>query len=303
MEVSLMQESRLFKIVYYLLDKGKATAPELAEKFEVSVRTIFRDIDALSGAGIPIYAETGCKGGICLMNDFVLDKAVFSEKEKQEILAALQSLSVIGNVYEDATLVKLSALFNTRSETWFEVDFSRWETKTEDNEKFETLKTAVIHHKSAEISYVSGDGQYSKRKVQPLKLYYKTNAWYLKAFCTERHDFRMFKLNRILSIKLLNEDFIPTSFPEVQKMPSQTYGKAVLRFSKEVAFRVYDEFSSSQVIRQDDGYLLVTAEMTREPWLIGGLISFGTQVEVIEPVYLKTQLAEKAKEIYEMNKS
>jgi predicted DNA-binding transcriptional regulator YafY len=197
----------------------------------------------------------------------------------------------------------LSALFNTRSETWFEVDFSRWETKTEDNEKFETLKTAVIHHKSAEISYASGDGQYSKRKVQPLKLYYKTNAWYLKAFCTERHDFRMFKLNRILSIKLLNEDFIPTSFPEVQKMPSQTYGKAVLRFSKEVAFRVYDEFSSSQVIRQDDGYLLVTAEMTREPWLISGLLSFGTQVEVIEPAYLKTQLAEKAKEIYEMNKA
>ncbi len=86
-------------------------------------------------------------------------------------------------------------------------------------------------------------------------------------------------------------------------MPSQTYGKAVLRFSKEVAFRVYDEFSSDQVIRQDDGYLLVTAEMTREPWLIGGLLSFGTQVEVIEPVYLKTQLAEKAKEIYEMNKA
>ncbi len=88
-----MQESRLFKIVYHLLDKGKATAPELAEKFEVSVRTIYRDIDALSGAGIPIYAEVGRNGGIHLMNDFVLDKAVLSKEEKQEILIALQSIN------------------------------------------------------------------------------------------------------------------------------------------------------------------------------------------------------------------
>ena len=80
-----MQESRLFKIIYYLLDKGNATAPELAAKFEVSVRTIYRDIDALSGAGIPVYAETGRNGGIYLMNDFVMDRAVLSEREKQEI--------------------------------------------------------------------------------------------------------------------------------------------------------------------------------------------------------------------------
>ena len=80
-----MQESRLFRIVYYLLDKGRATAPELAEHFEVSVRTIYRDIDTLSGAGIPIYAETGRNGGIYLMKGFVLDKAVLSDEEKQEI--------------------------------------------------------------------------------------------------------------------------------------------------------------------------------------------------------------------------
>ena len=84
-----MQESRLFKIVYHLLDKGRATASELAEKFEVSVRTIYRDIDALSGAGIPIYAEAGRNGGIYLMNDFVMDKAVLTEEEKREILTAL----------------------------------------------------------------------------------------------------------------------------------------------------------------------------------------------------------------------
>ena len=106
-----MQESRLFKIVYHLLDKGQVTAPELAEKFEVSVRTIYRDIDALSGAGIPVYAEAGRNGGIHLMSDFVLDKAVLSEEEKQEILTALQSINFTNNIGINQILQKLSAIF------------------------------------------------------------------------------------------------------------------------------------------------------------------------------------------------
>lgn len=124
-----MHESRLFKIVYYLLDKGHATAPELAEKFEVSVRTIYRDIDALSGAGIPIYAETGRNGGIYLMKDFVLDKVVLSEEEKEEILTALQSINTIQNIDGSQIIQKLSAMFHLNIENWIEVDFSRWGMK------------------------------------------------------------------------------------------------------------------------------------------------------------------------------
>ena len=139
-----MQESRLFKIVYYLLDKGHATAPELAEKFEVSVRTIYRDIDALSGAGIPIYAETGRNGGIYLMKDFVLDKVVLSEEEKEEILTALQSINTIQNIDGSQIIQKLSAMFHLNIENWIEVDFSRWGDEGVDNEKFELLKSAVI---------------------------------------------------------------------------------------------------------------------------------------------------------------
>ena len=95
-----MQGSRLFKIIYYLLNKGQATASELSEKFEVSVRTIYRDIDALSEAGIPVYTEAGRSGGIRLLGDFVLDRAVLSEEEKKEVLSALSSLSVTGNYFE-----------------------------------------------------------------------------------------------------------------------------------------------------------------------------------------------------------
>lgn len=126
-----MQESRLFRIVYYLLDKGRATAPELAEHFEVSVRTIYRDIDTLGGAGIPIYAETGRNGGIYLMKGFVLDKAVLSDEEKQEILLAMQSLSIAQN--NDEIIRKLSAIFNLNTDNWLEIDFSRWGTPHSDN--------------------------------------------------------------------------------------------------------------------------------------------------------------------------
>ena len=150
-----MQESRLFKIVYHLLDKGQATAPELAEKFEVSVRTIYRDIDALSEAGIPIYAEAGRNGGIHLMSDFVLNRAVLSEDEKQEILTALQSINTAKNSQNSQTLQKLSGMFQLNSENWLEIDFSRWGNQSFDNEKFELLKSAIFQCKTVKIQYAN----------------------------------------------------------------------------------------------------------------------------------------------------
>ncbi len=118
-----MQESRLFRILYYLLDKGQATAPELAEKFEVSVRTIYRDIDAMSSAGIPIYVTTGRNGGIRFLDGHILDKTFFSSGEKQEILSAIQSLSAVQYPDIDNILRKLSAVFQTGLTDWIEIDF------------------------------------------------------------------------------------------------------------------------------------------------------------------------------------
>ena len=178
-----MQESRLFRIVYYLLDKGQATAPELAERFEVSVRTIYRDIDALSGAGIPVYAEQGRNGGIRLMNDFVLDRVVLSEEEKQEILTALQGIRTMQNIVGSRTLEKLSGMFQLSSENWFEVDFSRWGNEAPDNGKFERLRAAIVHCRKVRIRYAGSNGSMSVRNVEPHKLAYKASAWYLKAFC------------------------------------------------------------------------------------------------------------------------
>ena len=298
-----MQESRLFKIVYHLLDKGQATAPELAKKFEVSVRTIYRDIDALSGAGIPIYAEVGRNGGIHLMNDFILDKAVLSEEEKQEILTALQSMDATKNISSRQTLQKLSAIFNLSSEDWLEVDFSRWGNKGTDNEKFELLKSAVIHQKCVKITYANSYGTTSKRIVQPLKMSYKSMSWYLKAYCTKKQDYRIFKLTRIIDLEVLTDGFCKSSFPELDETTGQVYNTIVLRFPENMSYRVYDEFDKTQVSKKEKGDLIVSVEMPEDEWLIGYLLSFGTQIDIIEPAYLKDIVAEQAKIIYEKYKS
>lgn len=298
-----MQESRLFKIVYHLLDKGQATAPELAKRFEVSVRTIYRDIDALSAAGIPVYAEAGRNGGIRLMSDFVLDQALLSGEEKREILAALQSINITGNLAGSSTIQKLSALFALSSENWLEVDFSRWGNQGFDKEKFETLKSAVIHCRHVRIRYAGSDGSVGERTVQPYKLVYKSKAWYLKAFCTEKQDMRTFKLNRILELTLLEESFVRCSFPEEPVDDEEIYPLVRLRFPKEMAYRVYDEFDGNQIERQENGDLIASARMPEGAWLIGFLLSFGTQVEIVSPAYLKEEIARLAKEIMEKNKT
>ncbi len=167
-----MSDSRLFKILYYLLDRKRATAPELAAEFEVSTRTIYRDVEALSSAGIPIYAEPGRNGGIYLLQDFILDRAILSEHEKQEVLAAIQSIFATGYTGGKEMLTKLSALLNINTRNWLEVDFSRWGKHVYDSSKFEILKTAVIQCKEIRIVYENTNSERSKRIVQPLKISY-----------------------------------------------------------------------------------------------------------------------------------
>ncbi|MEG0784985.1 MAG: YafY family protein [Christensenella sp.] len=298
-----MKESRLFQIIYFILEKRHVTAPELAEKFEVSVRTIYRDVDAISSAGIPIYVTTGRNGGIQILDHYVLEKALFSDEEKQDILAALQGLSVVDSTFEREMLTKLSALFNINSENWVKVDFGRWGSKPQDNMKFERLKKAVIAHKAVNVVYVNSYGKKTTRKIHPLKLFYKSKEWYVKAYCTEKKDFRLFKINRIIDCDLLDEVFIPAEFPDLQDAAQNVYRKIVLRFPKEMAYRVYDEFKDDELTEQKNGDFIAAAYMPEDTWLIGYLLSFGAYVEVIEPAYLREVLSDEAKKIYEKNKS
>lgn len=289
-----MKESRLFRIIYYLMENGKSTAPELAEKLEVSVRTIYRDIDIISSAGVPIYVTTGRNGGIQIADSFVLDRLLLSDKEKEDIITALKSVSIVDDRNCD-TLSKLSAIFNTKNEDWLEVDFSRWGNKAQDNTMFQKLKEAIISRKMLCIVYANTRGEVIERVICPLKMVYKAKNWYIKSFCMNKSNFRIFKLTRIIQARNMEKNFDPMEFPQEKKEMKVNYENVILRFPQRMAYRIYDEFEVDEIHQDDNGDFIISATMPIDEWLIGYLLSFGSKVCIIEPKYLKKIVYNEAK--------
>ncbi|GAE90184.1 helix-turn-helix transcriptional regulator [Acetivibrio straminisolvens] len=286
-----MQIERLFEIIYLLLNKKKMTAQELAEHFEVSKRTILRDIDALAMAGIPVYTTQGKGGGISIMDSFLLNKAVLSENDKNQILFALQSLSVTNAIDTKHVLSKLQNLFDKTNPNWIEVDFSRWGSGDSDKRKFEILKNAILGKKAISFRYVSSYGKETQRRVYPLKLIFKSKAWYLQAFCTNRQDYRTFKINRVLDVHITNENFDESSYSPppietLQERPNSIINLSIL-LSPQVAYRAYDEFDESCIEKCDNGWFRVTARLPEDNWLYSFLKSLGNDVCIISPAHLK----------------
>jgi len=241
-----MQINRLFEIVYILLDRKIVTAKELAEHFEVSSRTIYRDVDTLSSAGIPIYASQGKNGGISLLDNFVLNKSVLSEDEQNEILVALQSLTATGYPSIDVTLSKLSSLFKKGDNNWIEVDFTNWGSNEQQKEKFNKLKDAIINNKIIKFEYFGSKGEKTSRRIEPTKLLFKAKAWYLGGFCLTRKEYRTFKITRMSEIKLTEELYTKVHLDEVLIQPETNKVDDLialkLKLSSSVAYRIYDEF-------------------------------------------------------------
>lgn len=290
-----MEQSRLFKIVYHLLEKGKSTAPELAEKFEVSIRTIYRDLDTISAAGIPIYATQGKGGGIFIMQDFVLNKSLLSEQEKEQILMALQGISATEHNQTDELLMKLSGLFQSKVTNWIEVDFSEWYKNTPNYDIFNLIRNAIFNQYTITFSYFAREGNYSNRTVEPIKLIFKNKDWYLYGFCLLRNDFRFFKLTRIKDLEISSDTFIREvkSNHEIETViKNKNSIHAKLKFSPKVAFRVYDEFTDN-VSKDNQGNLYVNIDLPDNDTLFSYILSFGDNVEILEPDYLRHSMKEK----------
>lgn len=290
-EVMKMRESRLFRIVYYLLQNGKATAPELAQKFEVSIRTIYRDIDSISSAGIPIYATQGKGGGISILNDYTLDKSLFSEQEQEQMLTALQGMIATTEKNSNELLTKLSGLFQIKSTNWIEVDFSDWAHRTPQQDTFNIIKEAIFQKRTISFCYFSGKGNKEKRNVRPIRLVFKSKSWYLYSFCLLRNDYRFFKLTRIKELEMLSEtftqDFTPTKIEKQIQVENTVAVK--LKFDRQAAFRVYDEFTDN-ITEDSQGNLYVQVDLPDNEVLYSYVMSFSDSVEVIEPQSIREQM-------------
>jgi len=295
-----MQISRLFEIVYILLDKKSVTAGELSEHFAVSRRTICRDIDTLSMAGIPVYTTRGKGGGVRLLPEFVLNKSILSEQEQHEILSALHGLSNVKTDESAQILQKLSTRFNKTTTNWLEVDFSGW---THENDFFNDFKTAIWERRVVEFDYYNKHGGKTFRRVEPTQIWFKSKAWYLKGFCLVKQGMRLYKLSRIKNLVVTEEVFAERDSLVVSGDPSLGMyegGKNInlkLRIEPEKAYRVFDDFYESMVEKQPDGSFIATVTWPEDHWLYDFILSFGKHIEVLEPAHLREIIKSEAEQI------
>lgn len=301
--------NRLFSIIYILMNKKTVTARELAERFEVSVRTIYRDIENLSMAGIPIYTKKGKNGGICLTEQFILDKLLVTREEQKQILAALASLQETGAQKDRETMLRMGDFFDAEPLNWVSIDLSDWSGRRQ--ELFEQVKEAILSHKVLSFDYYGQYGDMSHRTVEPVQLLFKDYTWYLRAFCRTREDWRLFKLLRMKRVEALeDETFVPRE--ETGKMRQNALndtGQAEsyltplkLVIDKSEASRVYDRFEEEEITVLENGDFLISLRCLVDEWVYGMILSFGPSAKVLEPVEVKDEILRRIELIREKYK-
>jgi len=293
----------LLEISIILLNRKSTTAKELAERFNVSTRTIYRDIDVLSSAGVPVYMSKGKGGGIFLLEDYYISGATITGGEVESINVALKTLQATKYPEIDSILDKLGSVFKNGDihSTWIDIDFTPWGSDPNESDKFLNIKNAIISRRVIKFSYMSSYGKSSERELEPLKLWYKGNGWYLWGFCRDKQDFRVFRITRIKGLEITDEAFTPKDIEkaeenrrENQKLPTVTMK---LKFSPSALYRVYDDFDSEHIELSGDGSAIVTVDFPFDEWIFGYMLSLGPDMEVLEPASLRKELRKRAEKI------
>lgn len=302
--------NRLLSIIYILMNKGTVTAAELAKRFEVSVRTIYRDIETLSMAGIPVYTVKGKNGGIRLTEQFVLNKMLVSKKEQQQILAALHSLKETGAQEETAILVKLGDFFMEKPESWVAIDFSDWSGRRK--ELFNQIRDAILNRYVIQFDYYGQYGDMAHRCVEPIQLLFKEYTWYVRAYCRTKQDMRLFKVMRMKRVEVLEETFPLKNIEALRQQPEDismmenpapstahcteipsVYGPApeiTLWIDKKEAYRIYDRFEEEEITVLPDGNFTVCLNCYVDDWIYGMVLSFGPSAQILAPEWMRSEM-------------
>ena len=245
-----------------------------------------------------MFTQKGQGGGIRLMDQFVLDKALLSQAQQDEILFALQATLATGGGAEEDTLSRLTALFRREGGDWLEVDFTDWGSGAAERETFALVKRAVLGRSPLSFTYYNSAGEKSRRTVEPARLVFKGGCWYLSAFCRVRQDWRIFRLARMEDLTPEEGSCPPRRPPERLESPLPGGYRGVdlcLRFAPSAAWRVRDYFHPNEIAVRPDGNLLVNCTFPEDQWLLSFLLSFGGQLEVLSPNYWRDILKEELK--------
>ena len=287
-----MKIDRLIGIIATLQQNKTVTAPYLAEKFEVSRRTISRDIDDICKAGIPIVTTQGAGGGISLMDGFSLDTTVFTEQELTAIFTGLKSLdSVSYSASAEKLAQKIGGSTAIKLADQMIIDLSSFH-KDDLASKIELLKQAIAESRCVQFHYCYNKGEADKL-IEPYLIVFKWSDWYVFGFCKERQDFRMYKLRRLWNLTVTDDAFIMREIPEEKKrfgrnMTDDYYITAIYAPSEK--YKLIEEYGPNSFTVLDDGRLWTKWGFTDPQWAIQRFLSFGDRVEIVEPQEFKEKV-------------
>lgn len=293
-----MKMERLIGILSILLQRERVTAPELAKQFEVSRRTIQRDIESLCRAGIPIATMQGAGGGISIMEGYRVDRTVLTDPEMQAILAGLRSLDSVSGTRRYAQLMeKLSAGTSglIPGGAHMLIDLSSW-YKTSLPPKIELIHGAIEQHRTICFTYFSPKGE-SVRTVEPYYLVFHWSAWYVWGWCRSRMDFRLFKLNRMTE-PTLGEPFEPRSMRLPDLEPERIFPakyQITALFDPSCRWRLVEEYGADRFTVEPDGRLRFTGGFPDADSVVSWVLTFGDKAELLEPQELREHLRELTK--------
>lgn len=304
-----MRIDRMLAITIMLLNRERISAKELADKFEVSVRTIYRDIDAINLAGIPIVSYSGNSGGFGIMDNYKLDRQLLTLKDMFAILTALKGInSTLENEEIDAAIEKVQSLVpdekNEELNVHFEnliIDILPWGRGAKYKEKLQAINKAVTGRLLLNYDYTNMKLETTNRTVESMTLLFKNYTWYLFAYCMQKQDYRIFKLSRMKQIKVLNEKFTrrEKSYQDIfiDEDKSEKWIKIILRFSSRVKMKVEEYFYEEDISYNADGSIIVNVSFPDNEWVYSTILSFGEDVEVIEPAAIREVIYNKARQI------
>lgn len=296
-----MKIERLIGILSILLQQDKITASELAEKFEVSVRTILRDVDEIARAGIPIVTSQGQGGGISIMDGYKIDRTLLSSAEMTAIFAGLKSLdSVSGTNRYRQLMDKLSVSDTVNADNHIIIDLSMWD-KNAVAEKIELIKSAIEQNRIITYNYYSPQ-RIEQRSIEPYRLIFQWSSWYVWGFCTKRQDYRMFKLTRMTELKCTDEAFVKREIPEYScDKLRHTRGEitAEVKFDKSVKWRIIDEFGRENFNEDAEGNIILNFTWADKQSLFSYILGFRECAEIISPAEYREEFLELLKNIYD----
>lgn len=302
-----MKVDRLVSIIMILLDKKRIGAQELADMFEVSPRTIYRDIDTINQAGIPVNSTSGVGGGFEIMQKYKIDRKVFSTADLSAILMGLSSLSgmIRGDELVNA-LAKVKSFIPADSAKDIElkvnqiyIDLSPWMGNRNIQPYLEIIKTALQESKLLSFEYADRYGNKTARTAEPYQLVLKGGHWYLQGYCHKRNDFRLFKLSRTSNLLIKQETFTPRDYqkPQLDFTLTTMQIKIKIRIHKSVMDRVLDFCTYEHFSPDGDEHYIVSFPFIENEYYYNILFSFGDKCECLEPLHIRTEMKRRIHDI------